>query len=88
MKYKELIEQVASKYKLENPKAKKIVNTVLQNVLEGGLSSEGFKSPILKVSSKDIPARTKQDPDTGEVLELPATKRLTIKAVEKKLASK
>ena len=54
MNHKSLVNSVAEKFQLKQGKSRKIVDHILIELLEAGLSGEGFSSPILKVTSREV----------------------------------
>lgn len=72
MNRKELISKVAQEFDVKPGQAAKMVDFMLNQLVESGLSDEGFKSPIMKLRSKDYPSKVVQTPE-GEKL-IPARK--------------
>ena len=63
MNHKALIDNVAEKFELKRGQARKIVDHILIQLLESGLSGEGFASPIMRVVSKDVEEKITNTPE-------------------------
>lgn len=63
MNRKELVASVSEKFSVKPGRASKIVDHVLEELMNSGLSGEGFNSPILSVKSKDVPQAEIETPD-------------------------
>ncbi|MCU0524002.1 MAG: HU family DNA-binding protein [Elainella sp. Prado103] len=85
MKNKELIEKVAAELGLPKGKARKAVDLVLMTLVNNGLEGEEFVSPIAKVTTKTIPAKSVHDEQTGQTKEVPERKQLVLRPTKKYL---
>ena len=63
MNHKVLIDHVTEKFELKRGQARKIVDYVLIQLIESGLSGEGFASPILKVTSREVEEKVTDTPE-------------------------
>ena len=63
MNRKELADTVAGKFALKPGQSRKIVDHVLAQLLEAGLSGDGFSSPIVRVVSTEVPAKEVDTPE-------------------------
>lgn len=85
MKSKELIEKVASELGLPKGKARKAVDLVLRSLVNSGLEGEEFVSPIAKVTTKTLPAKSVYNEQTGQTKEVPERKQLILRPTKKYL---
>jgi len=68
MNRKSLVDSVVEKFELKQGKSRKIVDHILTELLEAGLSGEGFRSPILRVNANDLEEKVISTPEGTKVL--------------------
>lgn len=66
MKKNEIARKLSKELKLSPEDSKKVVDFILQGVLQSSLSGEGFSSSILKVIVKDRVEKTNYTPEGEE----------------------
>lgn len=76
MNRKQLVGSVSEKFDLKPRESKEMVDYILTQLLEAGLSGEGFNSPILRVTSRDVEARVINTPEGDKAI--PARKVMRI----------
>ena len=77
MQRKQLVDSVSKEFNIKSGRARKIVDHVLCQILESGLSGEGFTSPILRVVSKDVPENVVNTPEGAKAI--PAQKIMRLR---------
>ena len=65
MRKKELVDKVATEFSIKSGRSRKIVDYILCQLVDAGLSEEGFYSPIVKLRSHNIPQHTVNTPEGG-----------------------
>ena len=68
MNHKSLVDNVAEKFELKRNKSRKIVDHILTELIESGLSGEGFSSPILRVTSREVEKKVVETPEGTKVI--------------------
>ena len=63
MNHKSLVDSVAEKFEIKRGQSRKIVDHILIELLEAGLSGEGFSSPILRVTSREVEKKVVETPE-------------------------
>lgn len=89
----QFIKDVAATYKAEKKWSQKdvkefvdAIETVIKEKVSNG---ESFKVCDVNFGVKDVPAHTGRNPSTGEAIDVPASKRITLKpASDLKLCAK
>ena len=76
MKCNELIGKVSEKFNLNKKQSKEVVEYVLEELMQAGISGEGFKSSIFRIHVKDVPEKTLSS--SGEEKHVPARKVMKI----------
>ncbi len=77
MKKPELVQKVSEKFSLESGKTRKIVDYVLQQLIESGMSGDGFASSILTIKSRERAEKTVNTPEGQKVI--PAKQVITMR---------
>lgn len=84
MKKKEISRKVSKELNFKKEDSEKMLDFILKEILESGLSGDGFSSSILKVVIKEKPSRV-QDVN-GEQKTIPARRVLSVVPSEKYVA--
>ena len=85
MKKKEISRKMARELKIKSEDSEKMLDFILKEILESGLTGEGFSSSILKVVSKDRPEKVEYTHEGQKVT--PARKVMSVMPSKKYVSS-